>query len=152
MKRRGVRRCPCGGESYRSCCQPYHRGATPEDPERLLRTRFSAFALGEWAYLGATVHPDHPDYGVPTEELTDALRGTTESQRFMGLELHDARVGEDKAQLLYTVRVFVRGKDRSFTELGDFARAEGAWRYVAGSTFRPEEAPRAIADGEPSGN
>lgn len=53
------RRCPClSGDTYDACCGPIHRGVV-EAPtaERLMRSRFSAFALGDADYLLASWHP-----------------------------------------------------------------------------------------------
>ncbi|HEX8496958.1 MAG TPA: YchJ family metal-binding protein, partial [Actinomycetales bacterium] len=51
--------CPCGsGAGYESCCCRLHRGeGVPATAEQLMRSRFSAFAVGDAAYLGATWHP-----------------------------------------------------------------------------------------------
>lgn len=47
--------CPCGrGERYDSCCGPLHAGAAAPTAERLMRSRFSAFALGLSDYLRDT--------------------------------------------------------------------------------------------------
>ena len=53
------RRCPCGtGLPYDECCGPLHAGATPAaTAEQLMRSRYSAFAVGDAAYLLATWHP-----------------------------------------------------------------------------------------------
>ncbi|HEY7883715.1 MAG TPA: YchJ family metal-binding protein, partial [Cellvibrionaceae bacterium] len=50
--------CPCGsGHTYRRCCEPCHLGAAPAaTPEALMRSRYSAFALGLAPYLLATWH------------------------------------------------------------------------------------------------
>ncbi|NUP62585.1 MAG: hypothetical protein HOV96_08675 [Nonomuraea sp.] len=57
------RPCPCGqAASYADCCGRFHRGegAAPT-AESLMRSRFSAFAVGDVAYLMATWHPaDRP--------------------------------------------------------------------------------------------
>lgn len=52
-------RCPClSGLSYGECCEPLHRGdADAPTAEQLMRSRFTAFAVGEAAYLLATWHP-----------------------------------------------------------------------------------------------
>jgi len=52
-------RCPClSGETYGACCGRFHRGeADAPTAERLMRSRFSAFAVGDAAYLLATWHP-----------------------------------------------------------------------------------------------
>ena len=51
-------RCPClSGDTYDACCGPIHRGvADAPTAERLMRSRFSAFALGDAAYLLASWH------------------------------------------------------------------------------------------------
>ena len=52
------RRCPCGtGLPYDECCGPLHAGTAPAaTAEQLMRSRYSAFALGEPGYLLATWH------------------------------------------------------------------------------------------------
>jgi SEC-C motif-containing protein len=50
--------CPCGSAlSYDSCCGPLHAGEPARTPEALMRSRFSAYALGLDAYVLATWHP-----------------------------------------------------------------------------------------------
>ena len=53
------RRCPCGtGLPYAECCGRLHDGsATAATAEQLMRSRYSAFAVGDAAYLLATWHP-----------------------------------------------------------------------------------------------
>ncbi|RUO22265.1 Zn-binding protein [Aliidiomarina iranensis] len=49
--------CPCGSEkSYGTCCGAFHSGAIPRTPEALMRSRYSAFVLGDTDYLLATWH------------------------------------------------------------------------------------------------
>ncbi len=57
--RHRVARCPClSGDTYDACCGPIHRGEVDAPTaERLMRSRFSAFALGDAAYLLASWHP-----------------------------------------------------------------------------------------------
>lgn len=52
-------RCPClSGETYGSCCLPLHRGeARATTATRLMRSRYSAFAVGDAAYLLETWDP-----------------------------------------------------------------------------------------------
>ncbi|NEM90040.1 YchJ family protein [Galbitalea soli] len=51
-------RCPCqSGLPYDECCGPIHSGAAAPTAEKLMRSRFSAFALGRSAYLLASWHP-----------------------------------------------------------------------------------------------
>jgi len=52
-------RCPCGsGDVYRECCEPLHSGAGEAPTARaLMASRYSAFAVGDAAYLSRTWHP-----------------------------------------------------------------------------------------------
>jgi len=52
-------RCPCfSGDSYPECCNRYHRGdALAPTAEQLMRSRYSAFAVGDATYLLETWHP-----------------------------------------------------------------------------------------------
>lgn len=51
--------CPCtSGVVFASCCGPLLSGSSlAPTPERLMRSRYSAFVLGDAAYLLATWHP-----------------------------------------------------------------------------------------------
>lgn len=56
-------RCPClSGDTYGACCGRYHAGGGVTDPvaptaEALMRSRYSAFAVGDADYLQSTWHP-----------------------------------------------------------------------------------------------
>src|SRR5919202_2457523 len=67
------RRCPCEtGLPYAECCGRLHDGtATAATAEQLMRSRYSAFAVGDPAYLLATWHADTRPR---TLELDDAVR------------------------------------------------------------------------------
>jgi uncharacterized protein YchJ len=71
------RRCPCGtGLPYAECCRPLHDGTgTAASAEQLMRSRYSAFAVGDPAYLLATWHPTTRPTG---DAATMAARRCTE--------------------------------------------------------------------------
>jgi len=141
-KGRRPKACPCGsGARYASCCQPYHAGGEAETPERLMRSRFAAFALGDGAYLLRTTHPGHPLSLRPPDEAIRELSTARQRLRYLDLTVHDAREDGDRGQVLFTARVFERGRDVSFTELSDFERVDGAWRYLDGLTAPALDAP-----------
>ncbi|MBZ4416230.1 YchJ family protein [Myxococcus sp. RHSTA-1-4] len=137
--------CPCcSGLRYRECCAPYHRGeAEPPDAERLMRSRYSAFALRDVAYLWKTLHPDHPDRARPRDEYLRDLRAYAQGHQFpklvvMGSLPPDA---SGTAQVLFFAKVFEKGKDRSFVERSDFRHDGTGWRYLSGVTRLPKELP-----------
>ena len=62
----GSGRCPCGGGarrlSYAACCAPLHRLEQQAlTAEQLMRSRYSAFALGEVDHLLRTQPSDEPE-------------------------------------------------------------------------------------------
>lgn len=133
MARASQKPCPCkSGRAYRDCCKPFHDGAEPPDPETLMRSRFSAFALGDGAYLFRTLHPDNALRARPKDDVVRELSRAKQSMRYQGLAIHDVDVDGDRGRVLFTARVFEKGRDRSFVELSEFRRAEGGWRYADG--------------------
>ncbi|MGN6326321.1 YchJ family protein [Pseudolysinimonas sp.] len=77
--------CACGsGRTYAECCEPYHLGdvAAPT-AEALMRSRYTAFARGNGAYLLRTWHPmtrpEHVDVDDGTVwrrlQIVDTVRG-----------------------------------------------------------------------------
>ncbi|MFJ4225245.1 YchJ family protein [Microbacterium sp. NPDC089695] len=51
-------RCPCGsGDVFAGCCGPVLDGAPAPTAERLMRSRYTAFSLGNIEHLLASWHP-----------------------------------------------------------------------------------------------
>ncbi|WP_222194707.1 YchJ family protein [Modestobacter italicus] len=121
------RRCPCGsGLSYAECCGRLHDGtAAAATAEQLMRSRYSAFAVGDPAYLLATWHPStRPS----TLDLDPDVRWT-------GLEVLATSGGALlAAQGTVEFRAHWRAGGRSGAqhERSRFTRADGAWRYLDG--------------------
>lgn len=135
--------CPChSGARYAACCGRFHAGEAPETPEQLMRSRFSAFALGLGEYLAETLAGDHPDQGLPRAELVRALSTAKERQRFLGLRIVHHRHDEKRGEVLFVARVYGRGEDQSFAELSEFVREDGRWRYASGTLLPTARLPR----------
>lgn len=66
--------CPCGsGEAFGGCCGPALGGEPAATAEGLMRSRYTAFFLGDADHVAATWHPrTRPD----TVELDGGLRWT----------------------------------------------------------------------------
>ena len=63
MTFKAPKKCPCGNGLYRKCCGRFHplfageNVVLPKNVELLMRSRYSAFALGMADYLLDTWHP-----------------------------------------------------------------------------------------------
>lgn len=128
--------CPCGtGDSYAACCHPLHAGGEAPDAERLMRSRFSAFARGDGAYLWRTLHPDHDERVSGSEAaLEKSLAAQAGKVVYRGLRILEvvAPDADGTAEVVFHVDVRSRGKDASFSERSYFAHDGVGWRYLVG--------------------
>jgi SEC-C motif-containing protein len=120
--------CPCGsGRSYGQCCEPLHQGAPAPNAEALMRSRYSAYALGFESYLLETWHPstrpDNVDLG------SDATAPT-----WLGLEVQRYEQPDaDSAIVEFVARYRVGGGSaKRLHEVSRFVREDGRWYYVTG--------------------
>ena len=119
--------CPCsvgtGDErGYDACCGRFHRGAErPATAEELMRSRYSAFALGLDDYVFTTWHPRTR----PDDVRSDP--GTT----WTGLTIVDTVDGgpDDETGEVEFVATYEGGR---MHERSRFARRAGRWLYVDG--------------------
>lgn len=78
-------RCPCGsGLTYSECCGPVHAGERDAPTaEALMRSRFSAFVVGDSDYLLRSWHPHTRPQSLQAEpgirwqrlDIVDTVRG-----------------------------------------------------------------------------
>ena len=109
--------CPCGlPASYDDCCGRFHRGAAAPTAELLMRSRYSAFAVGDAAYLLATWHPSTRPAEVDT------------GGGWLRLEVLEARGGLLDAE--GAVRFRAHAADGVVVEHSRFVRDGGRWSYV----------------------
>ncbi|MBO9533632.1 MAG: SEC-C domain-containing protein [Solirubrobacteraceae bacterium] len=124
-------RCPCGsGEPYADCCGALHRGRAGGDPtaptaERLMRSRYSAFAVGDAAYLLATWHPSTRPPSIDLDPEVD----------WRQLQVVDTVDGEEDddtgiVEFVATYRVAPTGQFGQQRERSAFRRLRGQWHYV----------------------
>jgi SEC-C motif-containing protein len=121
-----VTACPCGsGRSYAQCCGPLHDGAPAPTAEALMRSRFSAFALGRDEYLLASWHPSTRPASIEPDADTEWRR----------LQLVDVVAGgPDDAEGVVEFRASYRSPEGAglLHERSRFVRQEGRWVYLDG--------------------
>lgn len=130
--------CPCGGRPagtpYAGCCARYieHFADTPApDAEALMRSRYTAFARGDAAYLQATWH-------ASTRPATLALEPGVQ---WLGLQVRTHRMLDGThAEVEFVARSRTGGGPaQRLHERSRFVREQGAgpwrWFYVDGTLF-----------------
>ncbi|KZE95455.1 hypothetical protein AVP42_00215 [Agromyces sp. NDB4Y10] len=116
--------CPCrSGAAFGECCGPYLSGrAAAPTAVQLMRSRYTAFAVGDAAYLLATWHPSTRPR---TLELDPHIT-------WRSLEIVRSERGGplDRDGLVeFVARYVVDGERGAQSEVSRFVR-EDRWRYV----------------------
>jgi SEC-C motif-containing protein len=115
------KRCPCGtGLPYADCCGRLHDGtATAATAEQLMRSRYSAFVVGDPAYLLETWYPRTRPRSL---ELDPDARWT-------GLEIVSTSGGSMlDAEGIVEFRAHRVGGEQH--ERSRFVRQNGRWFYL----------------------
>lgn len=120
----GAARCPCGwGEPYAACCRPLHRQeAVAATAEALMRSRYSAFAVGDAAHLLRTWHPSTRPDGLDLDD--DVL--------WRHLAITDVERGgpfDDEGVVAFEAVARVDGRRHVQRERSAFVREGGRWLY-----------------------
>ncbi|MFT7834838.1 YchJ family metal-binding protein [Saccharothrix sp. BKS2] len=118
-------RCPCGaGEPYEACCAPYHEGLKkPPTAEALMRSRYSAFALGHEDYLLDTWHPTTRPRSLDLDP----------DQRWTHLEVlsrTDGTLFQTTGTVEFRAHYRWRGERDVLHETSRFTRDNGTWSYL----------------------
>jgi len=119
--------CPCGlGRAYGECCGAFHQGrASAPTAEALMRSRYSAFAVGDEPYLLRSWHPSTRPGGL----------GLDPAQRWLRLEILDTEGGSAfHTEGVVEFRAYFRdhGHEDVLHERSRFVRDQGAWVYLDG--------------------
>lgn len=131
-------RCPCqSGEDFNSCCARYlttapggHR-SYPPTAEALMRSRYSAFALGDADYLLRTWHPS---------TRPESLALDPDQQWYLLEILRTSEGGCFDQEGVVTFRAHYRSAENrklkdSLTETSSFVRDGKQWLYVDAVEF-----------------
>jgi SEC-C motif-containing protein len=122
--------CPCGtGLAYNECCGIFLSGkALPETPEKLMRSRYTAYTQNNFDYITNTMTG-------PAAEKFD-LRSASdwaESIEWIRLDVISSTIEETKGHVEFIAYFYDENKKRhAMHELSEFHFEYGKWFYVDG--------------------
>ncbi|MFV8823749.1 YchJ family protein [Thauera sp. WH-2] len=119
--------CLCGsGQRFAQCCGPALSGAHPAcTAEALMRSRYTAFALSDTAYLLASWHPSTRPASLDLDE--------TPAPKWIGLQVRAHRpLDEVHAEVEFIARCRIGGRAQRLHETSRFVCEDGRWYYVDG--------------------
>ena len=130
--------CPCGsGNVYSECCEPYHLGtADAPTAEKLMRSRYSAYAKGVVQYLKDSLHPDKQQ----SFDLDEARR-SMKKVSWTGLTILETKDGleqDETGEVHFKATYRTKDIPGELEEHSQFEKIDGKWLYVDGTVAEPE--------------
>jgi len=119
--------CPCGNNrTYQQCCQAYvEQNSNAPTAEALMRSRYTAFVLGNEDYLRYSWHPDTCPKNIHLNE----------NSQWLGLKIKKTIAGgqnDETGEVEFVARSKINGKASRLHECSRFSRLENRWVYVEG--------------------
>lgn len=122
--------CPCdSGLTFAQCCEPFlKRKSKPATAEQLLRSRYSAFVVGDVDYIVDT-HHSKTKKDVKRDEIAQWSKEST----WKGMKVLEKEAGEasdDKGVLIFHAQYEQNGKHQDHMERSFFEKENGEWRFL----------------------
>lgn len=129
----------CSSKPFQACCEPFIKGdKTPVTAEQLMRSRFSAYATAQYAYILDT-YTKEKQQGLSVDDLAQSAQGA----KWFALQVHNAQ-SEESAEpntsatlhsdtVEFTAFYFEDKKMYQLHETSNFRVENGAWRYHDGT-------------------
>ena len=116
--------CLCGSKiKYKECCSKYHKGLVAKTALVLMKSRFTAFAIGKIDYIIKT---------STFQNDFDDLKSFSDSCEFKKLEILEFIDGNNNAYVTFKATLFCEDNDNSFTEKSKFIKKDDKWYYESG--------------------
>lgn len=128
------RPCPCASNlTFDRCCEPYLAGRkSPETAEKLMRSRFTAYALARADYLAATTAAEEREK-LDVQELERYCKAV----KCISLKVLSTQAGgpgDETGEVVFHAKLQINGKRMLHWEKSRFVREEGRWAYLDGET------------------
>ena len=119
--------CPCGSrDKYKKCCQKFHKGALVPNPLLLMKSRYSAYAIGNSKYIIDTTHPNSSEYMEDKTLWQNSILEFSKNTQFISLEILEYI--PPKNNIAY-VTFKAQFQDSKMIEKSRFLLENGKWLY-----------------------
>ena len=124
-----MQNCPCGSnKNHNECCAIYiedHKN--PETPEKLMRSRYTAYTQANIDYITKTMRPpalSHFD--------SESVRQWAARVQWSGLEVVRSAFDNTKGSVEFIAHFYEQGKKSCIHEISEFHQINDQWYYVDG--------------------
>jgi SEC-C motif-containing protein len=124
--------CHCGSDKpFEACCGPIIAGNIPAPTaEALMRSRYSAYVVGDIDYLKASLAPAERHDFDPEQ-----AKSWSKDSKWLGLTIHSVKGGGEAdatGQVEFTASFEYQGAKQDHKERAEFQRIDGVWHYTDG--------------------
>ena len=131
-----MKQCPCGkSKPFEACCGKFLSGKqAAKTPEQLMRSRYTAYALGGCGqYLMATWFPVSAQ-GLSADELSEKTQEWTRLEVISSSQQGDKATVEFKAYFTAPNALNLdAGQEDVMHEVSEFVRIKSKWYYIGGN-------------------
>lgn len=125
--------CPCGSnKKYKKCCKVFHNGTNPKNALELMKSRYSAYAVGNCDYIINTTHVNNNDYNKDKITWGKNIKQFMTETCFKSLEIIDFIDGCIEANVTFKANIDINNIDSSFREKSKFVKQNDKWYYLSG--------------------
>lgn len=126
------KKCPCGsGKPFQYCCEPIVSGQkSAPTAEALMRSRYTAFAMGAIDYLINTTAPEKRG-----EDDAEILADQVKYTNWTGLTILDKNLGgrnDQEGMVEFEAQFETDDQNGTLYEKSNFRRENEQWVYVDG--------------------
>ncbi len=125
--------CPChSGRKYKRCCRRVHQGDPAPTPEALMRSRYSAYAIGLVEHILRTTDPTGPHWEADLDHWAGDVATFCDAVTFEGLEVLAAEAHGDRGMVDFRAQLSSEAGATVMAERSLFRRVDGRWLYHSG--------------------
>ncbi|MBP8299180.1 MAG: hypothetical protein KA020_02350, partial [Planctomycetes bacterium] len=130
-------KCPCtSGEDYSACCEPIIQQKKPAaTAEQLMRSRYSAYALGHVDWIIESQSPDGRQF--VDRNATEQWSKRAKWHKLEVVSVQDGGVDDAEGFVDFKAYYTIAGEDITHHEVASFRKEDGAWYFVDGIEVKP---------------
>jgi SEC-C motif domain protein len=127
--------CPCGSnKNYDECCGIYiNDQIKPETPEKLMRSRYTAYTQADIDYIQRTMKEPALNHFN-----TESAKQWVTTVQWLGLEVIHSSIDKDKGYVEFIAHFNEQGKKNCIHEISEFHQLNKQWYYVDGKHKQPK--------------
>jgi SEC-C motif domain protein len=133
-------KCYCQSNiEFSNCCEPFLKGEQkPETAEKLMRSRYSAFATHQVDYLGKTLAPE--SRGDFDQASTKKWAEQAEWKNLQILKTVKGQIEDKKGTVEFIATYTSEGETLDHHEVSEFRKSDtGQWYFVDGDSHTHKE-------------